>query len=195
MTKFVTTIGYTVYVPTRESIADMGAESFAVLAHEYRHAKDAQKYTRIIFGLLYLLPQAIGALGLLFTLILVPLLIFGIVSWSLHLLPFILVSLLLLPVPAYFRMKSEVEGYTMSMFVAHELQKNRDILAWDRAKLLTIMAQNYNLHFINSNYYYMWPFGVEKKLIQAAEKILIEELVDSNPIYADVLDALKASKS
>ena len=77
MTGFITTIGSTVYWPSRERLEQSGLGALSTLAHEYRHAKDAKKITGVLFSLLYLLPQILAAPGLLSILILVPLLIFG----------------------------------------------------------------------------------------------------------------------
>ena len=75
MTGFITTVGYTVYWPSREKLESSGLGALSTLAHEYRHAQDAKKITRVLFGFLYLLPQILALPGLLFTLILIPLLI------------------------------------------------------------------------------------------------------------------------
>ena len=195
MTGFVTTIGYTVYWPSRTGLEQSGLSSLITLAHEYRHAKDANKITRVLFGMLYLLPLLLAIPGILATLILIPLLLFSVVSWSWLMLPLMLTSLLAAPLPAYFRMKYEVNGSTMSLFMINELLKERGLSKVDRTKSLSASAEKYNENFTGPNYYYMWPFGVEKRLSEAADKILSGEILKEHEAYREVFDALKASKT
>jgi Zn-dependent protease with chaperone function len=190
MTGFVTTIGYTVYLPTRAK-----SGSISTLAHEYRHAKDASQITRVLFGMLYLLPQLLGIPGALAALILVPLLLFGVVSWSWWLLPLMLTALFLAPLPAYFRKKYEVNGYTMSLFMTNELLKEGGFDKNARKERLTASAARYNKNFTGANYYFMWPFGVEEDLQEALDKILSEEISKEHEVYQEILDALEESKA
>ena len=82
MTKFITTIGYTVYFTSRERLASRNEDaSVTTLAHEYVHAKDASKATRPVFSALYLFPQLIGIFALLSWLVLGPLMLFGVLSF------------------------------------------------------------------------------------------------------------------
>ncbi len=196
MTDFVTTIGSTVYWPSRESLEGRGASAMATLAHEYRHAKDAKKITSVLFGLLYLLPQILALPGVLSILILVPLLIFGVVSWSWWMLALMLTALFALPIPAYFRMKYEVYGYTMSLFMINELLKERGM---DKANIRDVIDKSIEKHnernFTGPNYYYMWPFGVKERLSEEADKIMSGEIVKEHEVYQEVLDALEESKA
>lgn len=195
MTGFITTIGYTVYWPDRESLEKRGDNAMSTLAHEYRHAKDAEKYTRPLFGFLYLLPQLLAAPGILSALIMIPLLIFSVISWSWWMLPLMLSALLVAPLPAYFRMKFEVNGYMMSLFMLNELLKEDGIDKDNRKIRLAIRANDINKNFTGPNYYFMWPFGVEERLLKASDKILNEDMVNEHEIYQDVLAALKESKA
>ena len=194
MTGFITTVGYTVYWPNKESLEKRGDNAMSTLAHEYRHAKDAKKVTRPLFGFLYLLPQLLAAPGLLSMLIMIPLLIFSVISWSWWMLPLMLTALFVAPLPAYFRMKYEVNGYKMSLFMFNELLKEVGFKPSARKDKLIISAENKDNNFTGPNYYYMWPFGVEKQLLNAVDKIISEEMVNENEIYQEVLDALKESK-
>jgi len=193
MTGFVTTIGYTVYWPNRKKVDLGGQRVLATLAHEYRHAKDAKKTTPILFGFLYLLPQILALPGLM-SLILIPLLIFGVVSWSWWMLSLMLTILFILPIPAYFRMRYEVNGYIMSMFIKYKLLKELGMDKIDIRDVLYIFIKNINKNFTELNYYYMWPFGIEERLSKKVEKILSGEIIKEDKIYQEVANALKKSK-
>ena len=152
MTEFVTTIGYAVYFPNKSYIDGSGygaLAAMATLAHEYRHAKDANKITRVLFGMLYLLPQIFAIPGLLSICIFVPLLICGIVSWSWWMLLILLMVLCAAPLPAYYRMKYEVNGYVMSLFMINTLQKERGIDQQSRNRALILAVSGYNKNFVN----------------------------------------------
>jgi hypothetical protein len=41
----------------------------------------------------------------------------------------------------------------------------------------------------------MWPFGVEKRLSEAANKILSGEILKEHEVYQEVFDALNESKA
>jgi hypothetical protein len=196
MTEFITTIGYTVYFPNNSYIDGSGygaLAALAALAHEYRHAKDSSKITRVLFGVLYLIPQFLALPGLLSIFIFVPLLIFGVISWSWWMLIIMLMVLFMAPWPAYYRTQYEINGYIMSLFIINELQKERGIDTQSRNRALILAVSGYNKNFINSNYYYMWPFGVEKKLFSAVGDIMSENIFNTNPIYKEVFEALKES--
>lgn len=193
MTNFITTIGYTVYFPSRESLDEMGLSALATVAHEYRHARDAKKVSKFVFGVLYLLPQLLALIGILSIIILTPLLLAGIVAWSWWFIALFSTLFFLAPIPAYFRTKYEVAGYSMSLFMINELQKERKISKVDRAKSLEIARNNYNLNFVSSAYYYMWPFGVKKQLEKVSEDILEDRILRQNIAYQEVYKALKES--
>jgi hypothetical protein len=149
MTKYITTIGSTIYFPNEEFIVNNPRTSINVLAHELVHVKQAQKYGSVIFGLLYLFPQCL----VLFTL-LTPLSL-----WFLCFLIF------LLPFPAPWRAYFEIGGYTMSLFVMNlRLQLNNSSPDYIAEALKTEASNIDRKHFRGSAYWFMWPFGVMNKL-------------------------------
>ncbi len=102
MTDYITTIGRTIYFPTREDIS--GGHQWDVLAHEGIHIYD-QKISPIKFTLSYLFPQVLAALSLLAILAIWN-------TWFLLSLAFLVA---LLPLPAPWRTTWERRGYLMSM--------------------------------------------------------------------------------
>jgi hypothetical protein len=102
---FVTTFGNKVYWPTEKEFTENPRANFKILAHEYVHLFDAQR--RTTFGLSYILPQILSVLGLLMFL--------GFACVWLWF--FALFFLFAAPIPAYWRTRWEVRGYTMSMAV------------------------------------------------------------------------------
>lgn len=61
-TKFVTTVGNTVYFPSRSYVEDNPTGSMAVLAHEFVHLWDEKKEGSVRYKHAYLTPQAYGLL-------------------------------------------------------------------------------------------------------------------------------------
>jgi hypothetical protein len=145
MTSYVTTIGQTSYLP---SAYDSGADSglWKTIAHEVQHAKDAQSVSSVVFGAAYLLPQLIGILGIIYTVVVGVALLFGA---PLALLWGLLSLLFLAPLPAYGRAMAEIRGYTVSLavnFWSRQLEDETLYINW----LVDV--------FSGPGYYYMWPF-------------------------------------
>jgi hypothetical protein len=141
MGSFWTTIGYTAAYPAQ------GQDDWDVKAHEGLHAFQAQKITRILFGLLYLFPQCLVPFF-------IPLAVFHTPWW-------LLASVLcVLPWPAPFRGMWELEAYRISILIL-SLQRSSQV---DRF-IEEIVSQ----HFAGPTYYYMFPFKnyVREKLYQA----------------------------
>lgn len=144
-TSYWTTIGQTV---GRPNVCNTGefVDEWQVIAHEGRHAADAQKLGVILFTLIYLFPLWIGVLGCLYGLALIPVLFLGAPAsllWGLLLL------LGLLPVPALGRTILEIRGYMVSLAVRFWSGKITD-------KETTI---NWTVsQFTGFNYYFMFPF-------------------------------------
>ncbi len=180
MTGYVTTIGSKVYFPSKELLENRASHSAIItLAHEVRHVHDFQKVGSLWFSLGYLFPQILAPLML----CLIP------INWILALILFVVC---LAPWPAYWRMKAELSGYTMTLFTANELMKELDISLEDRTNKLYQMAEDKNKHFTTFGYYLMWPFGVTDKLKTAAFHIVNEKL--DGEIYKDIKEALVKSK-
>lgn len=180
--KYTTTIGNSVYFPSRLFVESNSLKQIETLAHEFRHIFDSNKYSNIIFSLSYLFPQ------ILFILI-IPL-IFLIGWYSLFCLIF------LLPLPAYFRMRWELNGYIMSIFVGYYLMREKGIADAEILKLLNKFAKRIDKNaFRGPVYYFMWPFGVIKQLEDAVEKIHSGAIYRISEIYVDIEQALEQSKA
>jgi len=181
MTSYTTTIGKTVYFPNRKFIQDRDFDAIDILSHEFVHASDSERQGQIIFSFFYLFPQSLSILMLL-------------------LLPInIIVSLLLFvvflsPMPAYWRKLYEVRGYQMSLFTYAELMKELNYSEEKIKETLEKAAKNFNQHFINSNYYFMWPFGVDKELSETIDKIISGDIFSVDSLYKDVLESLQTSR-
>ncbi len=147
MTKYITTIGSTIYFPAKSGTPD----DMLIVLHELIHINDAKKYNKLLFGWLYLLPQSL----ILFAL---PVFFF---NWWVAL---ILMTVCLLPLPAYFRMKFELKAYKTSLYVQYKYAKKRKFLFYDNSYFI-------ESQFTGAGYYFMWPFGVEKE-IDAAVKLI-----------------------
>lgn len=135
MTKFITVIGSKVYVPAKPWKKANPYGAIEILCHEWVHMKDA-KSMKFRFKFLYLFPQILAVLAVL-----------G--FWN----PWFFLALLCAaPIPAPWRTKLELRGYTMSMSVRWWLKRQEPNYDW------------YVEQFVGPNYYYMWPF---KKHIRA----------------------------
>lgn len=108
-TKFVTTIGNSVYFPSETFVKVLKLNSLTILMHELTHIYDSNKYSNLLFNFLYLFPQSL----VIFT----PLLL--LINWKIFLATFII---LLLPFPAFFRMKFEIKAYLVSLYVLFNLR-------------------------------------------------------------------------
>ena len=135
MTKFITVIGNKVYVPSLPWKITNPYGAIEILCHEWVHMKDA-KSMKFMFKFLYLFPQIFA--------ILAPLGFWN--PW------FFLALLCAAPIPAPWRTKLELRGYTMSMAIKWWLRKEEPNYDW------------YVEQFVGPNYYYMWPFKKNMKL-------------------------------
>jgi len=151
MTSFTTTIGNIIYVSTefeqRENISKV-----ITLLHEFVHFQ--QKNNDKLFQVKYLFPQIL----ILFSLFLFPFI--GLIS--------LLFLLFLLPIPAYFRMKAEVEAYGINLFL---FEKSGSFH-------MEHEFENCVKQFISPNYFFMWPFedNIRKRLLKSWHNIS-----DGNP--------------
>lgn len=175
-TKFTTTIGNTIYFPNEERLQNNS--SLSLIAHEVRHIHDSQLDK--LYNIKYLFPQI---LFLLFF-------ILGFISpWM-----FLPALISLAPLPAYWRMKIELKGYTTTLFVYNLLLKEQDLLLSERLDLILEYAEKINKSFITSSYYFMWFFGVEKQLNENAYKILEEKLQKEDDFYLFIQESFDSSK-
>lgn len=137
--KYITTIGSTVYFPSKEYLDKHNVSCVVELLHELVHIRDANK-NRLWFTFSYLFPQ-------IFFILSIPFAIFIDFKFSLFFLLF------LLPIPSYFRMVSERRAYTISLYVVTKL-KNKDPLID-----INEFRNTYVKQFKNLSYYLMWPFS------------------------------------
>lgn len=146
MTSFVTTIGNTIYWPSKEDLERRSTSE--IFIHECIHMYDDKK-DNLLFKIGYLFPQilALPILLLLFVL-----------TWKI-VIPLML--LCLAPWPAPWRAKSERRAYFVSMRVGYELFGIDPELS----------GPHYAKNFKNSSYYWMMPFGEDEKFAVEAANI------------------------
>jgi len=164
MTDFTTTLGNTVYFPTKGYTDSHPVSASAVLMHELVHISDYNKYGAILFTLGYASPQ-------IFSLLVLPALF--LLSWKLALLPL----LFLLPIPSFFRAYFEKRAYMVSLYIIKRLDDKVD---------LSKSAQFYISCFKNSAYYFMWPFSLNSEFDAAVSKIE----AGSHPYQDDIFNVL-----
>lgn len=147
MTMFWTTIGKTVAHPRTGH-----GNAYDVLYHETKHASVSTPWDWVGYLFpIWLFPVFLG--GLLF---------FGFGYWSLISLVF------LLPLPAYWRMKHELEAYKVSISVEY----------WRRGWVPNL--EWYVEQFTGQSYYFMWPFKQNmRKRLQAH----YDQLRDPNMLW------------
>ena len=130
MTRYITVIGSTVYVPSKQRMKENPYAALEVLCHEWVHMKD-NKAMGPLFKLLYLTPQifSLVALASLWTGNL----------WWLGFLAF------LLPFPSFGRSELEMRAYSVSMAVRWWVLEQEP----DYEKI--------SKYFTSSAYYWMYP--------------------------------------
>lgn len=150
MTSFWTTIGYTTYRPSNP-----GWGEWTVICHEGMHAIQARHMGSIVMGMLYLIPLTLIA----------PIALLGFWHWWF----LIIAAACALPLPAYFRMKMEVEAYQISMAVTY----------WMTGNVPQSNIEYIKKNFTGWNYYKMWPFksSIDKKLLKKYEEIKNGEIL------------------
>jgi len=171
MTRYITTIGSTIYFPSEEFVKSKDQSAISVLAHELIHIQQAKAYGTILFSLLYLFPQCLALLAFLAPISL----------W------FLLFLLCLAPLPAPWRMKFEVGGYTMSLYMLNTqlkfFQNPQDKIYEILHSEADRISRNY---FVGPAYWFMWPFGVSAKLRNNIEDIRDGVIGGKDEIYGCV---------
>lgn len=174
MTHYITTIGNTVYFPDENFIKENNDGAARVLAHEIVHVAQKEKYGMIPYTLMYLFPQCLALFAFLAILAFV---------W----LPFLwclLFLIFLAPIPAPWRKKFELEGYTMSLYMLdlrlRELRYPDEMIL----KEMSVYAVKINVrNFKGPGYWYMWPFGVQDDFGKKIEDIRSGVISDTSEIY------------
>ena len=160
MTRYITVIGNTVYIPTKDWIKEDAYRALSVFCHEWVHMKDNRRLGPF-FKLLYLSPQIFSFLAVLG---------FWNPLWFLFL-------ICLLPVPSPTRSELEMRGYAVSMAVDWWLLERNPNYEW------------YSKQFTSSAYYWMDPFkkDVLEDLKKEFERIQKQELRDHEKQILDIL--------
>lgn len=159
------TVAPRVYMPL--NIHEAPEIAWRVLAHEYIHLCQAQTDSRLLFMLKYSFPQCLALLSL--------------IGFLLN--PYFLLFLLfILPLPAYYRMRYEMEGYLMSIAVNY----------WRTGYVSSAQRADVKAVFKSGTYYYMWPFKhwVDRKVNTEIQKLESGEY-DDRPGYCDVYKLIK----
>ncbi len=174
MTHYITTIGNTVYFPDRDFIKDYDDAAIRVLAHEMVHVAQKERYGAFLYSLAYLFPQSLVIFSLLAILA---------VIW-LPFLWFLLFLVFLAPIPAPWRKKFELEGYTMSLFMLDLRFRKLGYPDHKALEELSVYAAKINIqNFEGSGYWFMWPFGVHKELVDRINEIREGVISDTDEIY------------
>lgn len=182
MTLFITTIGHTVYYPSRTMFANNPESAILVMAHEYVHIKDSERMG-FWYKPSYLLPQALGLLSLLtFFAFLTP------YAWF-----FLAFLIFFAPIPSPGRKNIELRGYKMSIFSYYLILKELNYDDVYIAGSLNSFAKDSNKYFTTSAYYFMWPFGVENDLTKFASEVISGDVTKDNENYKVVKAAFEAS--
>lgn len=176
MTNFTTTVGSTVYFPSRKFEQLRPISSLVILLHELVHVNDAKKWSKPLFAFLYMFPLTLAFL-------LLPFLLF---SWKIFL-PLIILSLC--PVPAYFRMLFEKRAYLVSLYCTYQFSiKKQFTTNLDNA------AASYLSNFKDSAYYFMWPFkNLDKDFSDAVVKVKAGQKPYEDPVFEMIDKVLEVS--
>jgi ABC-type multidrug transport system fused ATPase/permease subunit len=172
MISYATTIGETIYLPNNSK--NWSDESLEVLlAHEMVHVLDYKK-EGVLFALKYLFPQ-----------ILIPI-FFLIFPFSIMAAIFLFIFFAL-PLPAYWRMKYELRGYTITLAtkvlqLKKEGYSEEDIRGIIESKINKIDTS----YFKGSAYYFMWPFGIYNKIKKDVNSIISSDIFSSDEVYEEV---------
>jgi hypothetical protein len=166
MTNFTTTLGSTVYFPSRRFEQLRPISSLVILLHELVHVHDSKKWSKFLFSFLYMSPLTLAVLLLPFLLL----------SWKIFL-PLILLSLC--PIPSYFRTLFEKRAYLVSLYCTQQFSiKKQFTTNLDNA------ASSYLSSFKDSSYYFMWPFkNLDKEFADAVVKVKAGQKPYEDPVF------------
>lgn len=183
MSMFVTTIGDTVYFPSKEMIEDKPESAIMVMSHEYVHIKDSKRLG-LLYKPMYLFPQILAVLSI-FSLFafLTP------YAWL-----FLIFLVFLAPFYSPGRKYIELRGYQMSIFTYYLFLKENEHSDESIKKILYDFSDNTNEFFTGSAYYYMWPRGVHRELKSFVDKLINDEVSKNSGMYKVVKEAFENSK-
>lgn len=167
MTDLTTTLGGTVYFPSRQWVEADYYGAWRILCHEIVHIEDERALGKFRwwFSVQYALPQALAVLALL--------------SYPLQTWWPLLFLLCLAPLPAPWRMKIEMRGYAMTMAVH---------FWYGKTGISQELKANVAENFTGSRYYWMWPFksAVDREVGRWSKMILCDEVFDQGPVFGRV---------
>lgn len=168
-----TTIGYTVYYQSEAYTKLHPVSSFIILLHEITHMYDEKKIGKVLYTILYLMPQLLFLFA-------IPL--FFIIGFKA-----LLLLLFILPVPAYFRMMYEKRAYISSLYVINKLNDKCDyhINIDEHCKIFIDQ-------FKGSQYYFVWPFQSIDKEFELALSLIKNNKRPFNDKIFDILDEIIA---
>lgn len=168
MKTYTTVMFGKVYLPEIAGTPDFNLGE--TLSHEFVHLFDAREDR--LFNLKYLFPQvlALGALG---------------AFWKLW---FLLFLVFLLPIPAPWRMRYELRGYSTQIALAYWAARWPDEIQ--------DMADWVPQHFTGPGYYWMWPFarGVDAR-VQSIVKSVKDGSLERELPYSLIKSALTGKNS
>jgi len=159
MTKFITVVGNTVYVPTKQWMEESHLITLFVFSHEFVHMWDRKMsklaYNYDMFSIGYVSPQLWALFSLTAFLAFVNI-------WFLLCLVFLV---FLAPWPSPWRTDVEANGYAMTMFIRY--------ITVDSGYNKYEGAERLAKHFITSQYYWMCrdKAKVKKMLIERYETL------------------------
>jgi len=163
MTNYTTTIGKTVYFPTKQWLQNNEDSAAHVLAHELVHIGDSIQATPFVFSYGYLFPQSFALMSL-----------FALFSTNWWL----LCILFLAPLPSPARTHWELRGYAMTdatYFKSLGMFSDMDWLAGQ---------------FTSASYYFMWPFDSDiRDKIEENRELIKAGKLSSKIDFADKIIA------
>jgi len=172
-TSFTTTIGKTIYFPSKQFVESDENRAVQILAHEFKHVLDNNKYG-FLFSVLYLFPQILSLFSF----------------FAFYNLWFLLFLVFLLPLPAYWRAKFEADAYGITLFFGFLNLKKSNV---NDDEIYSILANYVNILdkkiFKGSSYYFMWPFGISKKFFQKVNLMISGDILSTDEAYVHVKEA------
>lgn len=168
MSRFTTTIGRTVYLPSRERVNAIPDVYVGVMWHELVHVLDSQstdgKFLPGTYSIAYLFPQILSVLSVFALLAFVS-------QWFLF---FLIFLVFLAPIGAPFRTNYEAKAYAMSL----------NIQALERGSInLNDAIYPILVEFVGPNYYYMCRNS--RKVSEKIQRYYYEIQSDHNQIWSD----------
>lgn len=167
-----TTLGTTVWLPSRKWVEGDPFRAWVILAHELVHVEDyTNSKPRWLFTVKYSLPQSLAVLALL-----------GLVLKAWWPLVFLV---LLAPIPSPWRKNAEMRGYAMSMAATFWFHKSG---------IPQAQKERIAERFTGPGYYFMWPFkgAVNREIGRWSKMILCDEIFGQGAVYARVHKLIKA---